>query len=861
MLPATFLVTSNADDGTANTLRWAIDQANLRPGFDTIAFKIAGAQPETITLDATLGALPPITDAVFIDGWSQGQNPIVNAPQVEIDGSALGGMASGLDVQSGGTMITGLAIDGFASNGIELNNAPGSAGSIVFNCYIGCGLSGESGFSGNRGDGILITGPGNSVGLAGTAMPPAMEGMPFLIGAWNVISGNGAAGVRIDGSAATANFLSGNFIGVDATGFAALPNFIDGVRIQGGASNNYVGFQPPQVGFENLISGNGAEGVSIVGSSNNFVGGSYIGVAADGETPIDNSLDGVLVSGASANNRIENDTISGNRGSGVRFSGPGATGNTIDGSCIGTDYTGMLARGNGGDGVTLDGDTSNTVGGGMGLYNVISGNLGSGIDITGTLDKVYGNWIGTDENGLDAVPNQLNGVTITGSNNTIGSPLVPSSNTVSGNLGSGIAIEGDGNRVYGNNIGTNDAGTAAIANGGNGVAIQGSNNYIGTATAVGGNLISGNTASGVYIYGDSNEIYGNTIGTNRAEAAALANGANGVTIYGNSNRVGTTGALVENLISGNANDGVYIEGGSNKVYGNQIGTDSIGWDAIANGNNGVEVKGNNNEVGSDLIGGGNLISGNRNDGVYIYGDVNTVAAGLIGVTSYGTADLANGGVGVEINFGVNNIIGIKDQTGGNVISGNGTDGVRLGGSPSNVIANNYIGVGADGETAVGNGRSGIRIDSGGANIIGGEQAWNANVISANGSYGLFVSGATGTIIKGNFIGVGVDGMTALGNRLDGILIQSVPTSLNAAGQVVDGPPNFIGGPGAAGNVICNNGGYGVELNYNARNCTVQNNWIGVYFNEMDGWIDAPNTLGWMKDAGAGNTWTADNEHD
>lgn len=856
---AVFTVTSNADDGTANTLRWAIQQANATAGLDNIVFNIAGRQPATITLSAALGALPPITDSVYIDGMSQAQNPMVNMPQIEIDGSALGGV-SGLVVDCGNTTIAGLAIDGFNSNGIELNNPAGSAGNLVYGCHIGCGLWGTSANSGNAGNGIFIMGSNNDIGVPGTAMMPDIFGMPLLLPGWNVIAGNTQNGVDIFGSASKNNTLSGNFIGVDATGFEARANGKDGVRIEAGASGNYVGTQVPGFGFENFISGNKRNGVALVDSPNDFVDGDCIGLGVDGKTALGNFGNGVVASGFSSNEHIDGDTISDNLLSGVQFSGPGATDSTITRSAIGTDYTGMLARGNGDDGVTLDANASNTVGGGAGQYNVISGNQGNGISITGTLDKVYGNWIGTNATGDAALPNQGNGVLIVGTNNTIGSPLFPRSNTISGNLEDGIAIYGDINYVYGNSIGTNDAGTAAIPNGYNGVWIDGNNNHIGTATPGGGNLISGNTDSGVNIDGASNEVYGNKIGTNSFGAEALGNGADGVRIVGDNNRVGTTGALVENLISGNANDGVYIEGGNNKVYGDWIGTDQIGWAAIANGKNGVEVKGDNNQIGSDLIGGGNLISGNGKNGVYLNGDTNTVAQDWIGVDSTGNADLENFQTGVEI-AGSNNIIGVADKTGGNVISGNGGEGIMLDTGSANVMLNNYVGVGADGKTGVGNGLTGIGL-YGGTNAndrIGDAGAWDANVISANGSYGIRVQGATGTLIKNNYIGLGADGATALGNGLSGILVEKGTTNGGGSGTVIGGKTTD------EGNFICNNGtravgGFGVDIANNTTGVTVQNNWIGLYVDANGFVFEAPNKSGWTNNPNADNDWP-DNWHD
>src|SRR5262249_19182266 len=70
--------------------------------------------------------------------------------------------------------------------------------------------------------------------------------------------------------------------------------------------------------------------------------------------------------------------------------------------------------------------------------------------------------------------------------------------------------------VQGNLIGTNATGTAAIANGGNGVTITDSaGNLIGDSTAATRNIISGNTGSGVLLTGGTtthNLVQGNYIG-------------------------------------------------------------------------------------------------------------------------------------------------------------------------------------------------------------------------------------------------------------------------------------------------------------------------------------------------------------
>src|SRR5205807_1216102 len=87
---------------------------------------------------------------------------------------------------------------------------------------------------------------------------------------------------------------------------------------------------------------------------------------------------------------------------------------------------------------------------------------------------------------------------------------------------------------------------------------------------------------------------------------------------------------------------------------------------------------------------------------------------------------------------------------------NGTSGVEIGGS-SNVVAGNFIGVAADGTTAVGNFGDGVLVNSGADNTIGGTVAAAENVIAYNGTrpagcYGLDILGGNGTFYDYNYIG-------------------------------------------------------------------------------------------------------------
>src|SRR5439155_199601 len=107
--------------------------------------------------------------------------------------------------------------------------------------------------------------------------------------------------------------------------------------------------------------------------------------------------------------------------------------------------------------------------------NVISGNTGDGIDIVSGPSTIQGNYIGTNAAGTSAVGNTGDGVKISdsGGSCTIGGTSAGAGNLISGNTNHGIEIRSanGGNQVQGNFIGTNAAGTAALANS-SGVVLQ-----------------------------------------------------------------------------------------------------------------------------------------------------------------------------------------------------------------------------------------------------------------------------------------------------------------------------------------------------------------------------------------------------
>ena len=87
--------------------------------------------------------------------------------------------------------------------------------------------------------------------------------------AWNVISGNSVNGILVTDSGTSGTVITGNFIGTDVTGKAALPNGGNGVTIAAGTSSTIIGAETSVLPNLNVISGNSGDGVSITSSSGN----------------------------------------------------------------------------------------------------------------------------------------------------------------------------------------------------------------------------------------------------------------------------------------------------------------------------------------------------------------------------------------------------------------------------------------------------------------------------------------------------------------------------------------------------------------------------------------------------------------
>ena len=581
-----------------------------------------------------------------------------------------------------------------------------------------------------------------------------------------------AQGLLIQGGGS--NVVQGNYIGTDPSGTMARANSLQGVWLNG-SFGNLIGGTDAFAG--NLIAGNGDVGLYLLSSGSNTIQGNLIGTTATGRATLGNANNGIYLNSAPGNTvggvvPAARNVISGNGGSGVYLNGSSAIGNLVQGNFIGTDTNGSLAIPNAGDGVTVDSASANTIGGASaGAGNLISGNSQGGVSLNGagaTNNLVQGNYIGTDASGRLVLSNSASGITIFGaSGNVIGGTTPAARNVISANKLSGILITTNsvGNLVQGNFIGVDATGTNALGNAVAGISIvSASSNTVGGTTPGARNVISCNVSHGIEVFGvtaTANSIQGNYVGTAVTGQSALANKLCGMHIQSSGNIVGGVASGAGNLVSGNVQDGIFLDGSNavnNVVQGNFIGTAASGASGLGNGRAGVGVSGApGNTIGGTTAGAGNVLSANGDAGVYLIASGatgNVIQGNLIGTDATGSLALGNSYEGIYAERAPSNTIGGIVTGAGNLISANHTRGIWLTNASWNVIQGNLIGTKSDGISALGNTFHGVECEAGACNnMIGGNgAAGNRIAFAVPINAGVRIrAGSTNNAILGNAI--------------------------------------------------------------------------------------------------------------
>ena len=314
-----------------------------------------------------------------------------------------------------------------------------------------------------------------------------------------------------------------------------------------------------------------------------------------------------------------------------------------------------------------------------------------------------------------------------------------------------------------------------------------------------GFVIRNFSGAGIYLNGSGEHtIQSNYIGTDVTGTLAQGNGM-GIYLGSGADNVTIGGSGFGNLISGNLDEGIYLHNvGSTTVVGNLIGTDTAGTADLGNASYGIQLNNSsNNLIGGTATAERNVISGNNSDGITIWGSGSTgnvIQGNYIGVDVTGDAALGNLADGIVMGGGANNntIGGDRTAGEGNVISGQigaNSDGIEIDnlGADNNKIYGNYIGTNHDGTAAIGNSRHGVVIYDGVQGTeVGGAGTGQGNIISGNTGSGIVIDGngkitTTGNVIEGNYIGVDVTGISALGNSNQGVEIFG-----SASGNLIGG---------------------------------------------------------------------------
>ncbi|MDX1428668.1 MAG: DUF4347 domain-containing protein, partial [Rhodothermales bacterium] len=811
---ATYEVNTTADSG-AGSLRQAIIDANANAGLDTIEFNIALTDPNhlyyqedgiggnlsppvaTSLDDASISdfdpdfgatpnswyriqlgsALPAITDSVVIDGTTQ--SGYTDSPVIELDGSSVGG--DGLSLDSDGSTIRGLIINGFGGRGVDVT---GSSNVIAGN-YIGVDASGT----------LAVANGSNGIRLTAGASDNIIGGITAADR--NVISGNAGEGIMIRESSTSGNVVIGNYIGVDASGTTAVGNVDDGVQIAAGAFGNRIG--GTTAAERNIISGN-EDGVVIngAGARDNLVQGNYIGTDVSGTVAIGNNFRGVQIYDLASDNIIggteagAGNLIAFNLDDGVELAGTAGSNNAILGNSIHSNADlgiNIIGGSQNGFGVTAndagDADTGPNL---LQNYPVLTGAVttGSQVTVNGTINSTANSRFrielfsssAPDPSGSGEGETYLGYVDVVTDNNgdghfsktftasvaigeVITATATDSSNNTSEFSVALATVAANAALVVDTNTDILDGDTSSIDNL---IASKGADGFISLREAI---TAANNTANA----GGIGDLITFDIGVGGVQTiivtAELPRIDDAVIIDGTTQGGWTNDPLIELDGSAVLVDGLYLDSGSD-------------WSTIR----------------------GLSIFGFGDDGIQLRTSNNTVSGNFVGLRADGITAAGVGDDGIDFNSSAsNNLIGGLTAADRNVVSGTASVGINLGtsGASDNIVVGNYVGTDKSGMLDRGNAAEGILIQGTG-NIIGGTSAAERNVISANVDTGIRVElGATNTVIQGNYIGVAADGTTSLGNGLDGILIS-------------DSQNTTVGGASTgAGNVIASNSGNGVAI--------------------------------------------------
>ncbi|QDT92883.1 choice-of-anchor Q domain-containing protein [Gimesia algae] len=341
--------------------------------------------------------------------------------------------------------------------------------------------------------------------------------------------------------------------------------------------------------------------------------------------------------------------------------------------------------------------------------------------------------------------------------------------------------------IDGNYIGIDADSTAGLGNAGNGIGIHIEESTIIDYTQISNNVIMNNTGDGVHFHREDDARVGRAdvdpiVGEERAVkiySNMISGNSDGIDILAQNGSLTTTDfEIKDNVLSSNARDGIKMHAEADAlifadIINNEINTNSL---------NGIESTSySSNYAGTDKrdVAGTwmqNTISNNSQHGIDISGRI-------------GNHEM--------LFIGLNGVDPVTGADRGNLISGNGRDGIQIAATVDRIdgrvrIANNQI---------LSNSTGGIELTGAGL-----RSSIDNNLIASNTGKGIDInSDSQVSFIRGNII---------TENTLDGLEILSanrVSPSEVGNNFTEFGPQQPTTSVTAIGNFIDNNGGRGVDL--------------------------------------------------
>ena len=250
------------------------------------------------------GATGTLIQGNYVGTDATGNVALANDDGIAIFGGAKNNVVSGNVISGNFNDGVTLYDDGTAGNSVVLNLIGiGADGSTPLHNSTGVSITpgangnanaiggplGGNRIANNSDDGVDVDGAGSQTVVQGNTITgnqghgivigDELGGAPGVAITGNRIAGNGHAGFDGFGiyvfSVPGPVTITGNTIGLDASGAAAQPNTSDGIRIDQ-SSNVVVG--GPGAGDRNVVSGNLGHGIHLMrGSTGNTIQGNYLG--------------------------------------------------------------------------------------------------------------------------------------------------------------------------------------------------------------------------------------------------------------------------------------------------------------------------------------------------------------------------------------------------------------------------------------------------------------------------------------------------------------------------------------------------------------------------------------------------------